>query len=210
MVISSEALAYWFFRVNGFLTIVNFLVHPEFRRDSCTEVDILGVRFPYRRENIRHPMRDHEAFFDQDKRVRVVISEVKNGLCELNGPWIDPSKKNFYKVLRAIGPFPEKSVRSVAKSLQSTGFYSDKDHIVSIICIGERRNSKLTEDYPCVQQIIYDEILNFLYGRFSKYQFEKSQHDQWDSNGKKIWNSVESHEDSRSFVQSAQVQPPIR
>jgi hypothetical protein len=48
--ISSEKLAYWYLRLNGFLTITNFIVHPDFGRSQRTDVDILGCRFPYRQE----------------------------------------------------------------------------------------------------------------------------------------------------------------
>ena len=49
--VSSEALGYWFLRPNGFLTIPNFAVHPDAGSQQGTDVDVLGVRFPYRREN---------------------------------------------------------------------------------------------------------------------------------------------------------------
>ncbi len=45
-----EKIAYWFFRLNGFLTIENFVVHPELISDGTsqrTDADILAVRFPY-------------------------------------------------------------------------------------------------------------------------------------------------------------------
>jgi hypothetical protein len=46
--ISSERLAYWFLRLNGFLTIYNFIVHPE-EADlrggypQQTDVDVMGA-----------------------------------------------------------------------------------------------------------------------------------------------------------------------
>jgi len=53
--ISPEKVAYWFFRLNGCLTLVNFVVHPDLiRRDEprsqWTDVDILAIRFPHRKE----------------------------------------------------------------------------------------------------------------------------------------------------------------
>ena len=42
-----EKIAYWFFRINGCLTITNFLVHHERRGHFSTEVDVLAVRFPH-------------------------------------------------------------------------------------------------------------------------------------------------------------------
>ena len=48
--ISSERLAYWYFRLNGFLQIENFIVHPENRGSQRTDADLLGVRFRHRVE----------------------------------------------------------------------------------------------------------------------------------------------------------------
>ena len=44
--IKTEQLAYWFFRLNGCLTIVNFLVHGERRGREGTDADILAIRLP--------------------------------------------------------------------------------------------------------------------------------------------------------------------
>src|SRR2546421_2682459 len=60
--IKSEQLAYWYLRLNGFLSIPNFVVHPDEGRRQRTDVDLLAVRFPYRSENLRRPMRDDSLF----------------------------------------------------------------------------------------------------------------------------------------------------
>jgi hypothetical protein len=73
--IKSEKLTYWYFRLNGFLTIPNFVVHPDRGREQGTDVDILGVRFPYRAELLENPMSDDEVFTTKDKPY-IVIAEV--------------------------------------------------------------------------------------------------------------------------------------
>ena len=47
-----EKVAYWYFRLNGFLQIENFVVHPERRGGQRTDADLLAVRFPYRAERL--------------------------------------------------------------------------------------------------------------------------------------------------------------
>lgn len=55
-----ERLAYWYFRLNGFMTIENFLVHPETGSNPRTDVDILATRFAHRRENaVKRQLTDH-------------------------------------------------------------------------------------------------------------------------------------------------------
>jgi hypothetical protein len=59
MKVTAESVAYWYLRLNGCLTITNFIVHPEWRREGVgTDADILGVRFPHRREMMRRPLVD--------------------------------------------------------------------------------------------------------------------------------------------------------
>jgi hypothetical protein len=58
----TEKVAYWFFRLNGCMTIENFVVHPDFGGSQRTDADILGIRLPYRSEGLRDsPMPDHSS-----------------------------------------------------------------------------------------------------------------------------------------------------
>jgi hypothetical protein len=65
--LNAESLAYWYFRLNGFFAIPNFVVHPERGVGQRTDIDVLGVRLatstkpilggfsPQLPEGIRHP-----------------------------------------------------------------------------------------------------------------------------------------------------------
>lgn len=88
--ITAEELAYWYFRLNGFLTIQNFIVHDERKANQRTDVDILGVRFPFRSEI---NMEDDAWFTKVSAKPLYIITELKTGLCNLNGPWKSPDKK---------------------------------------------------------------------------------------------------------------------
>jgi hypothetical protein len=88
--LDAEKVAYWYFRLNGFLQIENFIVHPERRGSQRTDADLLGVRFRHRAEFAF----DHDRPMEDDPRLGlshrfddVVIAEVKtNQPCTLNGP----------------------------------------------------------------------------------------------------------------------------
>ena len=45
-----EKVAYWYFRLNGYLQIENFVIHPGRRGGQRTDADLLAVRFPHRAE----------------------------------------------------------------------------------------------------------------------------------------------------------------
>ena len=93
--INSEDLAYWYFRLNGFLTIQNFVVHPNSGSAQKTEVDIIAARFPYRKElpENKTPMQDDECLVLQSEKIRIILAEIKVGRCKLNPSWTNADKK---------------------------------------------------------------------------------------------------------------------
>jgi len=136
-----ERLAFWFLRLNGFLTIPNFIVHPEGPRDDGaypqqTDVDVLGVRFPFRAENRQRPMPDHPLFMAERRRPMVVLSEVKTGQCGLNGPWMGPERQNMQRVLCAGGFLPADQVEEIARALCGHGVWQDETLVIYIVCVG--------------------------------------------------------------------------
>jgi hypothetical protein len=47
----AEEVANWYFRLNGFLSIPGFILHPDrVQRYPETEADLIAVRFPYSAE----------------------------------------------------------------------------------------------------------------------------------------------------------------
>lgn len=137
--IKTEHLAYWFFRLNGCLSLVNFLVHHERRGQEGTDVDILAVRFPYRRELALsgNPMVDHHVF-EKNGKIELIIAEVKLGLCNLNGPWVNPERENMHRLLFAIGAFPKCNVGEVAKAIYKEQFYEDDLFCCRLYALGRR------------------------------------------------------------------------
>jgi len=188
--ISPEKLAYWFFRLNGCLTIVNFIVHPDLIQpdelhSQRTDVDILAVRFPHRCELLTSgkPMRDHEVF-DSTGQIDLIIAEVKRGQCRLNGPWTRPPDQNMHRVLYAVGAFAESDVPKVTDALYRNGYYTDERFRVRLFAIGADKNNLIPE---MVVQLTWDELLEFIHCRFSEYRRQKAQHEQWDSDGKWLY-----------------------
>lgn len=214
MEILSERLAVWFLRFNGFLTIPNFIVHPEGPRESDgaypqqTDVDVLGVRFPFRAENRGRPMPDHELFTAEQQRPVVVLSEVKTGQCGLNGPWTDPKRENMQKVLCAGGFRPTDQVEAIAGSLYQTGVWADDSLIIRIVCFGHRHNSGIARSHPEVPQLLWtQDVLPFIYRRFNQYRLEKQMHHQWDDDAKELFAEAARSpgNDGAQFVRSVEV-----
>ena len=139
-----EDLAYWYFRLNGSLTIQSFIVHPDIGRNQETDIDLVAARFPHRAENLRRPMPDDPSLLgtskggDDRRRILVYFVEVKTSACALNGPWTDPDRRNMERALAAIGPLPSDTRSAAADALYDAGVYRDTMYKVSLACLGSR------------------------------------------------------------------------
>jgi len=205
MRIAPERLAYWYLRLNGFLTIENFLVHRDYRRDRSTEVDVLGVRFPFRAENVR-TMEDDARLIASGNRIQLVIVEVKQSQCALNGPWTDPQARNMEKVLAAVGAFPNSSWKEVASCLYRCGRFEDQGYLLSLLCIGRDPSDVLRASLPNVPQITFDQILRFIHGRFRAYLDVKRENNQWADDGRALWNEAVRHREVDAFLSEVKVE----
>ena len=179
---ASEELTNWFFRLNGCLTIPNFVVHPEVGSEQRTDADLLAVRFPHRCELLARPVKDDPFFTAEKTRLQVFFVEVKSSACSINIPWKEPQRKNVNTVVRALGFAPLEAVDTIAASIYSTGQYSDANVIARFVCVGKRRKS-LGPSFASVHQILYPEILTFIHQRFHGHDKAKASHGQWDKFG---------------------------
>lgn len=193
----SERLAYWYFRLNGFLTSQNYIIHPGKAGSQRTEIDILGVRFPYKAERIYKTECDYDTMVDEDifiqkdeKKPYIIIADATIGHCKLNPSWITPAKKNIHDFMRVVGAFEDKDsiIDPIAKELYENGFYENDSYCISLFCFGKSEDKELKSKYPRVPQKTWDEVLEFIYKRFNRYEELKSDHSQWDCDGKQLWN----------------------
>ena len=195
----TERVAYWFFRLNGCMSIVNFLVHHEKRGQEGTEIDILAVRYPHRQELALsdNPMRD-DPVFDSDGQIDLILSDATAGPCKLNEPWINPEKQNMERVLHAVGVFPQHDIDCVAKALYDHRFYENAQFRVRFFAIGRETNRELSDR---VVQLTWDEILAFIYKRFEERSNVKSQHRQWDWHGRQLYSTMQQYRTEEEFVE---------
>jgi hypothetical protein len=205
MHIDAERLAYWYLRLNGFLTTVNFVVHPDTGSDQRTDVDLLGVRFPYRAENLLNPMKDDEAFSRLGEKTLVVFVEVKAGAMQLNGPWTQEEKDNMSRVLRAVGPLPPAESDLASRALYSSGGYRNQLYHVCIVCMGDRNSDEIQTSHPDVLQITWRQALTFIHRRFRGYRNQKRSHGQWDEDGRNLWDAAQAKRNVEEFVSSVRI-----
>jgi transposase len=205
-----EKVAYWYFRLNGFFQIENFVVHPERNGSQRTDADLLAVRFPHRAERLFDNPNDIMA--DDQQRlllsrdlIDVLIAEVKtNDPCTLNGPWTQLDRRNVHRVLAAIGCFPAGIIEQAAADIYRTGVHvSDLGLRIRLVAVGRDRCNDLAAIYPEVVQLIWTEMLAFVWDRLHRYRQQKAQVDQWDAQGKEIKRLADRSHDEGAFIERA-------
>jgi hypothetical protein len=208
--LTPEKVAYWYFRLNGFLQIENFVVHPERRGGQRTDADLLAVRFPFRAERLFDNPDDIMADDERglalsDELIDIVIAEVKtNQPCTLNGPWTQQDRQNVHRVLAAIGCLPHDQIGAAAANIYRAGFNQSDALRIRLIAVGRNRSEDLTRDYPEVRQLVWPDMLAFIWERFESYRHQKTQVDQWDAEGRKLKRLADDHPRSRNdFIATA-------
>lgn len=192
-ILTAEKLASWYFRLNGFMTIESFVLHDSSRKGLAqrTDADIFGVRFPFRHEL---GMQDDLRVCNQPEKPLFIIGEVKSGECKLNGPWTDPARENLQYVLKAIGGFEPTIIDKVATALYTNYVYEDEKRKIQLLAIGSRPNVEYQRERKGLDQLLFVEILSFIYRRFHDFRMQKRDHKQWDAVGKYLYAQAENDE----------------
>lgn len=199
--LKAEHLAHWYLRLNGFMTVNDFVLHREHKPwGQRTDADIFGVRFPFRKElNF-----DDDALFFGVKKPLFVIAEVTQGECKLNGPWTDRAKENIQYVLNALGAFEPKAIDDIAGSLYEQYRYEGDSYRIDLIAFGKKTSDRLSDPSKPVVQITFDYVARFIFRRFTQYWNMKKDHQHWDLAGRTLWGLAEKYSNSEEeFVRNA-------
>lgn len=187
MALDAESLAYWYLRLNGFLTITHFIVHSDAGPAQRTEVDVLGVRLPFRQELLIDPMQDDELFTTVVGKPLVAIVEVKLNDIAINATWRRMGSQNAERIVKAIGIVPPTDVAAAAQSLYESGAYDDARCRVVFVGVGTTKAKWVSRQLPDALQITWDHIAEFIFARFKRYSVQKTFHPQWDDAGHELW-----------------------
>jgi hypothetical protein len=190
----AEDIASWYFRLNGFLTIPGFVVHPDQRRRfPRTEADLVGVRFPFSREWIStRQMEDDSLLTGIDEthlRIVFILVEAKTDLCDINGPWSERRDENMQRVIRRLGFADESLVDSIAARMYDSARWEGDHHVLQYVCVGARKNDGRQRQFPHLLQIDWSEVGHFLWHRFGNFPEKlpdgRPVHAQWPDFGRK-------------------------
>ncbi len=149
-----EVIAYWYFRLNGFFPLPNFVLHHEDLRaagnrgGSSADTDILAVRFPHVYEEVGGLASDWDPFLLDNlgilQRTTVVIVEVKTGT-QSPGTLRRELEQSVFALPRLqtavlrVGVVPRDQACPLAEALRRQATVAWEGLVVSKMTITERK-----------------------------------------------------------------------
>lgn len=177
-----ESLAYWYFRLNGFLLLSNFVLHrPDAPRRHNADSDLLAVRFPNVFERIggQPDDWDNDRFtgwgLDHFHRTVCVIAEIKTGQygkASINRAF-HPQRVLY--ALRRLGVVPLKQCESVCRALCNQRVVHHQDISFAKVLIAS--SARMTGSSDNVTPHIHLELaeaLGFIRARMNRYRSAKA------------------------------------
>ena len=74
---------------------------------------------------------------------------------------------------------------------------------IRLVAVGRNHNEDLAARYPDVPQLIWPDLLRFIYDRFRIYRPQKRQVDQWEVQGLRIKRLADKSGDAEAFVEES-------
>lgn len=129
----------------------------------------------------------------------------------MNGPWTRQDRQNVHRVLAAIGCLRPDRIEAAAADIYRAGFHRSDTLRIRLVALGRDRSEDLAREYPEVTQLLWAEMLAFIWDRFYRYRQQKTQVDQWDAEGRRIKRLADKHHRScGDFVERALDQMGVR
>jgi len=182
-----ESLVYWYLRLNGFIPMVNYVLHePDIRTGQNADTDILAVRFPHVYEDVGGHSKDwdKERFDKWDlgfrEKIVCVVCEVKTGKYKKSTVNQAFGKKRMEYVISRLGVIPHRNVPEVVAKLLETPIrkLTQEGLVLAKLLIDvpelrptENEEQKL-ELTPCLRMSL-KEACDFIQNRMTNYKEQK-------------------------------------
>lgn len=168
-----EEISYWYFRLNGFFPLVNFVVHRTEEIKYSADIDLLAVRFPHVYEPVGGQLSDWSSelmgHFDNDAIIGV-LCEVKTGNYNVDSLFKFETVK--YALTRfGFKPELEKYEDELKNSPIIKFLHNNQKYQIAKILVSNRQNQGETH-YIHLQ---LTDIEEFILDRIKRYKENKWQ-----------------------------------
>ena len=172
----AEEITDWYFRLNGFFTLRNYVTHKsDTGLKNHSDLDLIGIRNPYVKEKI-----GMESIDDICPKLREIIAEISNKqigiICEIKG-----------------GKYPPKTLKEkISAGVNRLGYREDSSAIIEYLETNTKYECDVfeiykmyasdTEDIDNWTKISIGTMIEFIESRIDKYPEKVAGWNQYDSN----------------------------
>lgn len=198
-----EILCAWYLRFHGYLNAPHFILQRP-NGTQYTDADILGVRFPYSKEDVVTGGPD-PALGIRNDLIDCVIGECSAGDAKLNEPWQENFQRNLMYVLRWIGIWRDEELESIYEGVEHSGRFAyewERDSQRYRVRFLFFSNGAIPTRLMNADNINLFGILNYLSRRFRCFstaeQIILSRQSQWDPFIKDVYARLMSEEERKA------------
>jgi len=172
-----ESLAYWYFRLNGFIPMTDFVLHGDEELDD-SDCDLIAVRFPHVWEKVGGQDNDWDedllhALGHNGERTLAVFVQVKTGTDDGNRPgkireYFD---RHLDYLVKRLGFWPENEVSGVIQALGTGSVAGNEEYALSKMVF--LRDLRQRHRQPHWLEWKLEDMIDFIYQRMLKYKPDK-------------------------------------
>lgn len=164
----AEEIAYWYFRLNGFFIVENYVSHKTDTDGNHADSDLLCIRHKYVKETIGL----NEQIIDTCRELNSICPKLNNAtiaiICEVKGGASTTSSLNTSKLescIKRFGILPEALIPVAKNKLENNSkyvYHNNEIHKIFASC----NDSNI----PYWTKINIDVMIEFIKERVSKYE----------------------------------------
>lgn len=171
-----EELAYWYFRLNGFIPMSDFVLHRVEREGDeaipSSDCDLLAIRFPHVFEDVGGQPDDWDGEFLTElgftgSEVLAAFVQVKTGRCQ------DREIRTYFdthldKMVLRMGRWTAPKARQIAVQLRTVPALRKFNYVLSKVAV-VHRTPRRREGAILWKEFELERIVQFLHRRMLKY-----------------------------------------
>jgi hypothetical protein len=99
----------------------------------------------------------------------------------------DKDRRNVDRVLAVIGCLQEDEIPQAASAIYRRGAFRRDRLQIRVVAVGRDTSAELAAQYEQVTQLTWHQMLGFIWQRFDAYRNQKTDVQQWDDVGRRLY-----------------------
>lgn len=170
-----EELAFWYFRLNGFIPMTDLVLHHK-RPQFSSDCDLLAVRFPQPYEEIGGQTSDWDSNLlhklgQKDNTTLITFVQVKTADEDNPGSISEYFSNHLEYLLGRVGAIPQKDIKKQTKSFNRMALLPWENFVFSKVLV--HSGIHIRKSPPPWIELQFKDLAKFVFKRMDKYRPDK-------------------------------------